>query len=583
MTAYSSNVTTGNWNTSGSWTPSGVPGSADTVTILNGHTITLDADITVGATVVEGRLTMGTGRTLTMNAGTLTIGNGTSKDGQLDFGAGATLALGSNNLILGNCILRSNATTSSWATVTGSGNIQTHGTVTGPKQDIVLTYVSFQNTGSILFAHKPTGTGGAGVTNQIDIQHCTFVGTGTITSGLAATGATDMLRRWKYNDFRNIGLFTITGLAGTSSLESSISYNTFNNSTVNGLKINNLSGFTISNNVFDNYNIGYPSSGSSGAHTITQNFFTYPTSASGGSGYIQLSCSYAASTISKNYIYNDFYNPHMITFGSGSGGTGTFSVTENVTESTQTAAEGDFINPGVLGISATKNLQIGPATIVATANSYVGAGITMSQNTIYLTYNDGDTWGHTWLLESSATYTGDVKLSSNLMAYKSGVSQGASAYFATNNTSIIPQTLYFGDYNAYPSGLTANYRQFTVTNTGHDINISDPQFVDPSRNLQTWGQTVLGTGGTVQQAKDKFLAINGYNSTSKTQSDIPSGATIYGSTNSLVNWVQAGYVPKAQALKTAGEGGIWIGAFDVQASSSTPTDIMKDVFQLIWN
>lgn len=37
-----SNVTSGNWNTNGSWSPSGVPGAGDSVVIRNGHVITIN-------------------------------------------------------------------------------------------------------------------------------------------------------------------------------------------------------------------------------------------------------------------------------------------------------------------------------------------------------------------------------------------------------------------------------------------------------------------------------------------------------------------------------------------------------------
>jgi len=565
--AYVASVT-GNWSSSATWGGSGVPGTGDTATINNGVTVTQDGNVTVGATVVEGRLTQATGVTLTME-GALTIGNGTSKDGQFDFGAGSTLALGANNLILGNCWLRSNAISGNWAKITGTGNIQTHGTVTGPKQDIVLSYVSFQNTGTIAFAHKPGGTGAAGITNQIDIQHCTFVSTGSITSGLASTGATDMIRRWKYNDLRNVGEITFLGLTGTPTSETSFSYNTVSCTTAVGLKINNISGFTISNNSFYNFRIGVPSAGTSGGHTIERNWFSYPSSATSGSNYIQLSNGYGASTIARNYFYNEYANPHTMTVASGSGGTGTFQVTENVIEETASTEEGNFLAPGQLAINLTKNVLIGPGNIAATASSITGAGITMSQNTIFVTNNIGDNYGHTWLLEGAeVAYSGNVKISSNLLSYKSGVSPATSSYFATNNTSIIPQTLYFGDYNCYPSALSAVYRQFTVTNTGHDITNVDPGFIETTRGLETWGQTVHGTDGTVGAAVAKLLATNGYNSTSKTQSDTPSGASVYGAGTSLVDWVRLGFTPTNNTLMASGENGTYIGAIEPVAAVS---------------
>jgi hypothetical protein len=64
-----SNVVSGNWNNPGSWLPAGVPNSTDNVTILNGHTITINTD------ALCNNLTIGQGL-----SGVLRIGNnGTSR------------------------------------------------------------------------------------------------------------------------------------------------------------------------------------------------------------------------------------------------------------------------------------------------------------------------------------------------------------------------------------------------------------------------------------------------------------------------------------------------------------------------
>ena len=59
-----SNVAAGNWNNAASWLPVGVPTATDNVTILNGHTITINSDVNCN------RLTVGQGI-----SGTLTLGN----------------------------------------------------------------------------------------------------------------------------------------------------------------------------------------------------------------------------------------------------------------------------------------------------------------------------------------------------------------------------------------------------------------------------------------------------------------------------------------------------------------------------
>jgi hypothetical protein len=47
-TNYTSQAT-GNWSSSSTWTPTGVPGSGDTATIANGTTVTVDTNVTVGS------------------------------------------------------------------------------------------------------------------------------------------------------------------------------------------------------------------------------------------------------------------------------------------------------------------------------------------------------------------------------------------------------------------------------------------------------------------------------------------------------------------------------------------------------
>jgi len=67
---------TGNWNSSGTWTPAGIPGSADTVTI-DSHTVTLtDARSVDDITISGGTLTLGS-QTLTVDDGTWTFSSGT--------------------------------------------------------------------------------------------------------------------------------------------------------------------------------------------------------------------------------------------------------------------------------------------------------------------------------------------------------------------------------------------------------------------------------------------------------------------------------------------------------------------------
>jgi hypothetical protein len=98
-TSISSNVASGNWNATGSWTPAQIPVAGDVVTILSGHTITA----TVAAAAAS--VTINSGGTLTVNDDViLTVttlfqndGTFTEKRNTLTFtGTGATLAGATN-------------------------------------------------------------------------------------------------------------------------------------------------------------------------------------------------------------------------------------------------------------------------------------------------------------------------------------------------------------------------------------------------------------------------------------------------------------------------------------------------------
>ncbi len=73
----------GDWATAATWSPNGVPGSADTVTINNGHTVTVGGGQTVGDMTVNGVLAINSSVTFiavgsVTNNGTISGGNSAS-------------------------------------------------------------------------------------------------------------------------------------------------------------------------------------------------------------------------------------------------------------------------------------------------------------------------------------------------------------------------------------------------------------------------------------------------------------------------------------------------------------------------
>lgn len=184
-----SNVSSGNWNTSGSWTPSGVPTSTDNVIIKDGHTITINANAQCN------NLTVGQG-----NSGTLRIGNSTTArnltiNGDLLINSGGTLIAGT-----------SNAT----HTINFSGNITNDGTLNFRPTTSRLVNATFNKNGS----QQISGVGGTmsfntivqnmgtDISNTLNITSTNFTAPDnflTLTNGTFKLGSSNSL---------NINLFT---------------------------------------------------------------------------------------------------------------------------------------------------------------------------------------------------------------------------------------------------------------------------------------------------------------------------------------------------------------------------------------
>jgi hypothetical protein len=99
-TPKSSVAGTVNWNTAASWSPSGVPGSGDAVTIVSGSTVTVDISnaaclsLSVGPTTGSGtgQLQFNNGAVLTVS-GSVTLNDGGSRHGYLVMNSGGTIQI----------------------------------------------------------------------------------------------------------------------------------------------------------------------------------------------------------------------------------------------------------------------------------------------------------------------------------------------------------------------------------------------------------------------------------------------------------------------------------------------------------
>ena len=562
----------GNWSTTSTWVGGVLPDPlTDTVIIPSTLTapVVLDDSRTIPTTTIEDEvygLVQGSGVTTTLG-GPLTVGNGTSKDGLFVFGAGATLAQGANNVILGNCSISSNATSVNWATVTGSGAWTTHATVTGPKQRFVPQFVSFQNTGVFLVALKNT-TGA--IAQELNIQHCVFNGQSSVTFGTSSGSDLNFTRNINYSDFVDVASVVVVSSVGTPTPLPDLRYNTFRKSgTVGNLRVS-IAGEDVTDNIFDGvqYGVAY---GAVVQQAISRNFFTLGTTqGTAGKELFRVREDFQA-TASDNYLFGDYPNPHFITKTGTAAGSATI-LSDNVAEAIYNFNQADFSSVGTKDLLVRGNLLIGEMSQCYAASS-TGAGTTSCyNNTIYKTSQNDALYGSLFYNEIAGPFSGTLNLTNNLVILKSTLTPTASDKLV-HIFGGFPQVVNKLGWNAYYNITDPYDTTYTVTTnqTATDIT-TDPGLVDSSRNLAKWGQVIHGTDGTVAAAKAKLLAVNGYNTTTKKQSDAPSGAVVYGTSTALVDWVRAGFVPTNIVYKTAGEGGTYIGAMDV------PGDVTPLVF-----
>lgn len=117
-------------------------------------------------------------------------------------------------------------------------------------------------------------------------------------------------------------------------------------------------------------------------------------------------------------------------------------------------------------------------------------------------------------------------------------------------------TIYDSSGNAGQEGNGYhNQWQSTGVPGAHDISLN-PNFFDKNRNIATWDLS-LGGDGTVASALAKIKARNaGYTA------------------ENALSFVRTGFRPQSQILKTAGEGGTYIGAVDVISLGSPSALLM---------
>src|SRR5574343_1070707 len=199
MASYTS-AATGNWTSSSTWSPSGVPGDGDTVTLSGGYTVTVASSVTIGTDsgsaiaytggTTDCALTLASGVTLTVKGNIRD--NQYNKTARLTLNAGSTLRMypASGATLTVSCgndtrlIIEANGMSGSRCVITtdksrGGLNSHMHGMgLRGPNGIQTATYTDFSNWGDTThygIVSRCEGSG-AWANSDITITDCTFAG-----------------------------------------------------------------------------------------------------------------------------------------------------------------------------------------------------------------------------------------------------------------------------------------------------------------------------------------------------------------------------------------------------------------------
>ncbi|WP_432672703.1 T9SS sorting signal type C domain-containing protein [Flavobacterium sp. SM2513] len=406
-------ITTGDWNTAATWTPSGVPSSSDNVTIASGHIVTATSSIT-------------------RNSGTTTIVN-----------AGGTLATAQNYINNGttavNGSFRLNA--GGWVSDAGGTNSLVYGT----------TGTLIFDTGGLYGANNgnywPTVNGPFNVT----------VKSGTLELGFNRTVA---------------GLFDISGsvtLASTLTLNGICQLNAgsfFNSSPIYGpssvlvYNIGAVYGRGLEWNA--TAGAGYPSS----VQLINNTTLNYPNAGAFGAGPFSTNLA-----IAKNLTI-DSGSSLFMGYGDNANKSGSLSIGGNLINNGNfglgNAIGGDFYLAGNWTKGPASNFYPNSRAVFfngTTAQTITGA---TTFDYLFLNSSAGVTLANAVVVNNQLDFSnGKLSLGTNdLTIESSGTINGAttSKYVVTNSTGQLKRTV-GGSGILFPVGNTA-YNPITFNNSG---------------------------------------------------------------------------------------------------------------------
>jgi hypothetical protein len=328
-----SSTGTGNWNTAGTWTPSGVPAAGDVVTILSGHTVTVNVNTNnlASLTINSGGTLTVAGNTVTATSiavngtinrtgtaaitGTLVFNNGSTYQHAQDGGTipTATWSAGSTCLVTGTLMTGPGGATQSFSNVTWNcGSMITN--INNSFTSVSGTFTII-NTGLAQYRFNSTTSTIAG--NLVQQNGSTRVGSSTartliVGGNFSISGGTLTLSSGTAVGTLQVGGdFSMSGgtITETSTGAGAIVFNKA------GAQVFTKSGGTISNTINFTVNSGSTLDmgtsildGSAGSFTLSggaalKTANTAGIASSGATGSVQVTGTRSFST-TAGYIYN---------------------------------------------------------------------------------------------------------------------------------------------------------------------------------------------------------------------------------------------------------------------------------------
>jgi hypothetical protein len=555
--AYTS-AGSGNWSDSATWSPPGIPGAGETVTIANTHNVTVDSTRTISG------ITVNAGGTLTV-ASTLTVSNNVALSGSVVQNAGSNVTV-TNITYTG--------TAGSWVCNGTSGN---KATLQGPigsgfaiRQATTGARVDFRPTDTIIdrwgrsdatdehaltiYSH--------GQSSRIELTNCLIDTYWRFRFGIGYVPNADTTWKWENCDFRNpqhssVWEYTDGNAfnANTRYLKNCTFVGTATNRTVNFSNDGTGWGndFLVENCIGEDvywYNGG-------GGRVILDVATRYVNYVGADQDIFNTRGGHGGWRVHNSIIHATRDNAHIIS-ASGVGGTNVGTIEDCITFGA-TSADNHYLYNGTTTIR--RNTSVGGQGVGTTA---VGTTAVVIENHTHIhKVGNFDAMG----LFESAVYGSNLVTFRNCLHYGIGdaTERGIKAISGAVN-------LAYSDYNVFFNMSNANrYDAITVNalvegvDTGfgaNDLNV-DPMFRNINVGFDTWDLS-NGGPGTVDNAFAELLKLNGFDRSGNAATFNPAYTKA-----SLLGHVRWGLTPMNPALKGTGFGGADRGAIAVSSSGTT--------------